>query len=110
MKKKSRKSKMPFALRRKAGYVVGASLFAAGVQAHAADAVKPLQLYDDGTNTYNNWIELSTGGLITDGNKAQAEQRTGLNHTGMFGGIADLHYQTEVAKKDHLDGGRAFHL
>jgi hypothetical protein len=110
MKKQSRKSKMPFALRRKAGYVVGASLFAAGVQAYAADAVKPLQLYDDGTNTYNNWIELSTGGLITDGNKAQAEQRTGLNNTGMFGGIADLHYQTEVAKKTTLtvDGHSIF--
>ena len=106
MKKQSRKSKKLSALRRKAGYVVGASLLAAGMSASAADAVKPEKLYEGGTNTYNNWIELGAGGLITDGNQAQAEQRARLNNTGLFGGIADLHYQTEIAKKTMftLDG------
>ncbi len=109
MKKQFRKSKKLSALRQ-AGYVVGASLLAAGAPSPAADAVKPEKLYEGGTNTYNNWIELSTGGLITDGNKAQAEQRTRLNNTGMFGGIADLHYQTEIAKKTTftLDGHSIF--
>src|ERR1019366_4799016 len=105
MKKQSRKSKKLSALRRKAGYVVGASLLAAGVSAPAADAVKPEQMYEGGTNAYANWIELSAGGMISDGNTAQAQQRTRLN-SGAFGGIEDLHYQTEIAKKTTftLDG------
>ena len=101
MKKQSRKSKKLSALRRKAGYVVGASLLAAGVSAQAADAVKPEQMYEGGTNAYANWIELSAGGMISDGNTAQAQQRTRLN-SGAFGGIEDLHYQTEIAKKTTL--------
>jgi hypothetical protein len=101
MKKQSRKSKKLSALRRKAGYVVGASLLAAGVSVPAADAVKPEQMYEGGTNAYANWIELSAGGMISDGNTAQAQQRTRLN-SGAFGGIEDLHYQTEIAKKTTL--------
>lgn len=101
MKKQSRKSKKLSALRRKAGYVVGASLLAAGMSAPAADAVKPEQMYEGGTNAYANWIELSAGGMISDGNTAQAQQRTRLN-SGAFGGIEDLHYQTEIAKKTTL--------
>ena len=101
MKKQSRKSKKLSALRRKAGYVVGAALLAAGVSAPAADAVKPEQMYEGGTNAYANWIELSAGGMISDGNTAQAQQRTRLN-SGAFGGIEDLHYQTEIAKKTTL--------
>ena len=101
MKKQSRKLKKLSALRRKAGYVVGASLLAAGVSAPAADAVKPEQMYEGGTNAYANWIELSAGGMISDGNTAQAQQRTRLN-SGAFGGIEDLHYQTEIAKKTTL--------
>src|SRR5664280_2804641 len=101
MKKPSRKSKKLSALRRKAGlgqYVVGASLLAAGVSAPAAGPVKPEQMYEGGTNTYNNWIELSAGGMMSDGNTAQAQQRTRLN-SGAFGGIEDLHYQTETTNK-----------
>ena len=101
MKKQSRKSKKLSALRRKAGYVVGASLLAAGVSVPAADAVKPEQMYEGGTNAYANWIELSAGGMMTDGNTAQAQQRMRLN-SGAFGGIEDLHYQTEIAKKTTL--------
>jgi len=95
-------------LRRQAGYFVGASLLAAGVESRAA-GVTPAQTYEGGTNTYNNWIELSAGGLFTDGNKAQAQQQERLNG-GAFGGIEDLHYQTEVAKKTTLtlDGHSIF--
>lgn len=101
MKKNSRKLKKQLSgLRRKAGYVVGASLLAAA-HSRAADGVTPEQWFEGGTNTYNNWIELSAGGLVTDGNKAQAEQQERLNN-GAFGGIEDLHYQTEVAKQTTL--------
>lgn len=110
MKNHSRKMKKKLsALRRKAGYVVGASLVAAGMRMQAADKVTPQQLYEGGTNTYNNWIELSAGGMLTDGNKAQAQQRERLRN-GPFGGIEDLHYQAEVAKKTTLtlDGHSIF--
>src|ERR1017187_1811037 len=109
MKKPSRKMKKQLSgLRRKAGYVVGASLLAAGVESRAAGGT-PAQMYEGGTNTYSNWIELSAGGLVADGNKAQAQQRERLN-SGAFGGIEDLHYQMDVAKKTTLtlDGHSIF--
>ena len=87
--------------------VLGASLLAAGLSAHAADKVKPEDLYEGGKDGYANWIELSAGDLMTSGNANQAEQRERMN-TGVFGGIEDLHYQTEVAKKTTLTvDGRA---
>lgn len=97
-------------MRRQAGSVVGASLLAVGLRAQAANALTPAQQFEGGTNTYNNWIELSAGGLMTSGNKAGAEQQDFLNQTGVFGGIADLHYQTQVAKKTTLtlDGHSIF--
>ena len=65
--------------------------------------------YEGGTNTYNNWIELSTGALLTQGNANQAAQGKQLN-TGVFGGIEDLHYENQVAKKTTftLDGHSIF--
>ncbi len=112
MKEKSRKSKLLRAAPRKAGlsrYVVGASLLVLGVQAQAGDAVTPEQMFEGGTNTYNNWIELSTGALLTGGYANGAEQREHLN-TGIFGGITDLHYEDQVAKKTTftLDGHSIF--
>jgi hypothetical protein len=101
MKKTFRKSKKLSTLRRQAGQAVGASLLAAGMHARAADVVTPEQMYEGGTNAYNNWIELGAGDMIHSGNKAQAEQGTGLPG-GPFGGIEDGHYQTEVAKKTTL--------
>jgi hypothetical protein len=108
MKKTSRQSKKRAALRRQVGYLMGASLLAASLRAAAADKLTPGQLYEGGTDL-NNWIELSAGDLVTDGNKAQAEQRERLNG-GAFGGIQDLHYQTEIAKKTTLtiDGHSIF--
>ena len=113
MKKKFKKSKALRARQSRAGlgrYLVGASLLALGAQAQAADAViKPEQAYEGGTNTYNNWVELSTGGLMTTGNENQAAQGQRMD-PGVFGGISDLHYQTEVAKKTTLtlDGHSIF--
>jgi len=105
MKKPSRNYRKLSALRRKAGYVMGASLLAAGMSARAADKVTPEQLYEGGTNTYSNWIELGGGGFFTGGNKAQAQQLLGLPG-GAFGGIEDAHYQQVVATNTiaSLDG------
>ncbi len=91
-------------------FLVGASLLALAAQARAADPViKPEQAYEGGTNTYNNWIELSGGVLMNTGNGNQAAQGQRLNPGG-FGGIQDLHYQDEVAKKTTftLDGHSIF--
>ena len=112
MKSKSRKSKKFWPARRKSGLgrcFVGASCLVLGAQAQAGDALTPNQIFEGGTNTYSNWIELSTGALLTQGNANQAAQ--GQQHsTGMFGGIQDLHYETQVAKKTTftLDGHSIF--
>jgi hypothetical protein len=88
MKKKYRMSKSLRAGRRKPGigrYVVGASLIVLGAQAaRAGDAITPQQWFEGGTNTYSN--------------------------TGVFGGIEDLHYEDQVAKKTTftLDGHSIF--
>jgi hypothetical protein len=113
MGKKYRKSKSLRAGWRKPGigrYVIGASLIVLGTPAaRAGDTITPQQWYEGGTNTYSNWIELSTGGLLTTGYANQAKQGEQLN-SGIFGGIADLHYETEVAKKTifTLDGHSIF--
>lgn len=76
-------------------YVVGAALLVGIGVARAADEPDN-SIFEGGTNTYNNWIELSAGGLIPNGNKAQAEQDRHLSQ-GAFGGIQDLHFQQTVA-------------
>ncbi|HEU5395577.1 MAG TPA: hypothetical protein VFV81_00320 [Verrucomicrobiae bacterium] len=90
-------------------YLAGASLLACGLNAHADGGMTPEQFYEGGTNTYSNWIELSAGGLLTQGYKAGAEQRDGHN-AGVFGGIEDLHYRTNVATNTTLtiDGHSIF--
>jgi len=112
MKKKSRKSKPLSAAPRKTGlgrYVVGASMIALGVQAQAGDAITPAQWFEGGTNSYNNWVEFSVGDILTSGNANQAKQGQQMD-TGPFGGIKDLHYESEVAKKTTftLDGHSIF--
>ena len=112
MKKKFQTSKVLRASLRTAGfsrYVIGASLIALGAQARAGDAITPTQWFEGGTNSYSNWIELSAGDLLTSGNGSQGQQ--GLQHSkGVFGGIKDLHYESEVAKKTTftLDGRSIF--
>lgn len=56
----------------------------------------PEQYFEGGEKTYNNWVELGVGGMITSGSEAQAEQS---RHTtrGAFGGIEDLHYRGNVS-------------
>jgi hypothetical protein len=56
----------------------------------------PEQMFEGGTNTYNNWVDIGVGGLITSGSKAQAQQQHQTSG-GAFGGIEDLHYQGQVS-------------
>ncbi|HVV71347.1 MAG TPA: hypothetical protein VHI52_07590 [Verrucomicrobiae bacterium] len=62
----------------------------------AAAPLTPEQMFEGGTNTYNNWVDVSAGAFLTSGSKAQAQQRHQINGS-VFGGIEDLHYQGEVA-------------
>ena len=114
MKKKHRKSKSLCGLAEAAesGFgPLGHHCFGlvAGAQVRAGDALTPNQIFEGGTNTYSNWIELSSGGLLTQGNANQANQGQQLG-SGDFGGIEDLHCESEVAKKTTLsvDGHSIF--
>src|SRR5215475_14554582 len=77
---------------------VAFSLLLTGANVRAADfteGLTPEQMFEGGTNTYVNWIELSAGGLLTSGDNAQAQQRQHMAN-GAFGGIEDLHFQENV--------------
>src|ERR1039457_3240404 len=109
---KTRKSRKVRAARQGtsfAQYVTGLTLLVLGAQARGGDALTPEQIYEGGTNTYGNWIELGTGALLTQGYAPGAQQQERLN-SGVFGGIEDLHYQADVAKKTTftLDGHSIF--
>jgi hypothetical protein len=63
----------------------------------APTPMTPNQIFEGGTNTYNNWIDLSVGGFVLGGNKSQFQQQHQISG-GAFGGIDDFHYQEDVAK------------
>jgi hypothetical protein len=71
----------------------------------------PEEMFEGGTNVYNNWINLSVGGFIPSGNKAQAQQ-IHQNSPGAFGGIEDFHYQGNLDKTTtfSVDGRALFDL
>ncbi|HEY3663569.1 MAG TPA: hypothetical protein VGL24_10485 [Chthoniobacterales bacterium] len=48
--------------------------------------------------TYDNWIELGLGGIITNGDAAQFKQEHHQSGD-LFGGIQDFHYEQKVGKK-----------
>lgn len=87
------------------------TLRAADTNAPAATPppLTPDQMFEGGTNTYNNWVEPVVGGFITSGNKAQAEQNN-QSRNGMFGGIQDFHLGTGLGKNTTLsaDGHALF--
>ena len=66
-------------------------------------------MFEGGKDTYNDWVELSAGGLFTQGSTAQAQQQYQRSN-GAFGGISDLHLEQAVAKKTMLtlDGHALF--
>ena len=69
----------------------------------------PEQWFEGGDESFSNWIEFTFGGFFTRGNRAEAQSRHQLRD-GPFGGIQDLHYETEVAKGTRftLDGRALF--
>lgn len=77
--------------------------------APGTEMLSPQQWFEGGAENYNNWIEFAFGGLLTRGNRAEAQARHQLRD-GVFGGIRDLHYQAEVAKglQLSLDGRALF--
>jgi len=93
--------------------MVGAMLLSCGTTARAGDtnapAMTPGQMFEGGEKTYDNWVDLSMGGLITSGSAAQAQQWYKLSND-PFGGISDLHLQKDVAKGTTLtlDGHSLF--
>src|SRR5436190_16617765 len=44
------------------------------------------QMFEGGTNTFSNWIDIGLGGFWAGGNKAQAQARRNASRGG-FGGI-----------------------
>jgi hypothetical protein len=112
MKNPSRKSKIFRSSRRKAGfarYVAGLTLLVLGARARAGDPLTANQIFEGGTNSYSNWIELGGGALLTQGYTAGAQQHEQLNN-GAFGGIEDLHFKANVVKNTTftLDGHSIF--
>ena len=93
--------------------MIGAMLLSYGATARAGDtnapSMTPGQLFEGGTKSYDNWVELGMGGLITSGSAAQAQQRYQLSND-PFGGVSDLHLQKDVAKGTTLtlDGHALF--
>ncbi len=84
-----------------AGWVAAAAGLA--VAGYAADSTnKPVAVPDDYSESYTNWVDLSVGGLLIDGNPNAPKQRHYI-HQGAFGGIEDLHYESKVGKKDSLN-------
>jgi hypothetical protein len=61
----------------------------------------PEQMFEGGTNSYNNWIEFSTGGFFTRGNHASFQQQHQI-WGGAFGGIAGSHFGTNLDKTTTL--------
>ena len=88
------------------------ALLAADTNAPPATAPTPLtpeQMFEGGTNTFSNWIDISAGGFISTGSKAQF-QKSQQTWGGAFGGIEDFHYQNDLAKGTTLtaDGHAIF--
>lgn len=70
-------------------------------------ALTPEQIFEGGTNSYNNWVDVSAGGFITGGNNRQFQQQHQTTR-GAVGGIEDFHFQQELAKGTTLTtDGRA---
>src|SRR5450759_3371630 len=116
MKTKSRSKRQPNKASRRSWprrCAIGAMLLTCGAQTQAGDtnspAMTPGQMFEGGTNAYNNWVDFSVGGLRAHGNTAQAQQRYQVTSRA-FGGISDFHLQQDIAKGTtfSLDGYSLF--
>lgn len=65
------------------------------------------QIFEGGTNTYSNWLEVSAGGAMISGDLGSFSQRMQVKR-GVSGGIEDFHYETTLGKEGTLSlDGRA---
>ncbi len=78
-------------------------------KAEEKEPLTPEQMFEGGSETYGNWVELSYGGMLTSGSKGAAQERMHLGD-GIFGGIEDLHFQKQINKDTlfTLDGRALF--
>ncbi|MGO8701548.1 MAG: hypothetical protein ACLQVY_28015 [Limisphaerales bacterium] len=83
-----------------AGTVVTAAA-AESTNTPAPPALTPEQLYEGGTNSFTNWIELATGGFFISGDKAQFQQLHQVSGY-PYGGLQDFHYQENLDKTTTL--------
>jgi hypothetical protein len=79
-----------------AGLLCGNSLLAGD----SKDGKSPIEPAPE-EPAFNNWIDLSLGGLIVQGNKAQFQQEHNLSGP-VFGGIDDMHLEKTFANKAQL--------
>lgn len=78
--------------------------------AAAAEAKPKLDKSTETSDTeYRNWFDVSVGGVLLDGDKAQYQRRYG-QRKGAFGGVEDFHYEQDVGKKGllQIDGRGIF--
>ncbi len=114
---KSRKPLLQELVALRLAYLLGpclaaASVFGADTNAPPAAAPQPLtpeQMYEGGSDSYKNWLQLSGGGFMSSGNIRQFQQQHQTSN-GAFGGIEGLHYEGQVATNTTLtiDGRSIF--
>jgi hypothetical protein len=63
---------------------------------NAPPALTPEQMFEGGTNSYNNWVDFPRGQAFVSGDKRQFQQQQQMP-AGAFGGISDFHFQTGIA-------------
>jgi hypothetical protein len=81
----------------------------AAKEAKTPAELTPGQMFEGGEKKFENWVEVSAGGMFVDGDKGMAEQRQQMNK-GASGGIQDLHYKQAIDKTTTLtlDGHSIF--
>jgi hypothetical protein len=72
----------------------------------APEPLTPEQIFEGGTNTFSNWIDVGLGGFWIGGNKTQAESRRNASR-GAFGGIEDFRFQKTIDQSTLTIDGRA---
>lgn len=69
--------------------------------AAATPPLTPEQMFEGGSESYNNWIQIGGGGFLSSGNIRQFQQQHETSN-GAFGGIEGLHYSGQVATNTTL--------
>ncbi len=67
----------------------------------ASSPLTPEQMFEGGTNSYNNWIDTSVGGFTLKGNRNNFQQQEQMSGR-VFGGIEGFHFGTNIDKTTTL--------